>query len=192
MAKKMESTLINMILSLVLISMTMSAALAIVYLKTKGPIETTARQREIDAIKQVSPGFDSDPASAKTERDGVVIYPVSNQDKPVGYAVKTYTDKGFGGHIEIMAGFLPDGTIYKVSVLQHKETPGLGTKMSDERFSRQFEGKNPADFKLRVKKDGGQVDAITAATVSSRAFCDALQRAYDGLPLQKDTTRLLR
>jgi len=175
----------------VLISMTMSAALSFVYLKTKGPIEATARQKEIDAIKQVVPPFDSDPASAKTEDNGVIIYKLSNQNKPVGFAVKTFTDKGFGGHIEIMAGFLPDGSIYNVSVLQHKETPGLGTKMNDERFTKQFLGKSPTKFKLRVKKDGGQVDAITAATVSSRAYCDALQRAFDLLPLSADTTNKL-
>ena len=187
MVKKLESTLVNMVLSLVLISMVMSAALAFVYIKTKGPIEAAARQKEIDAIKQVLPPFDSDPATAKTENDGMVIYQLSNQNKPVGYAVKTYTDKGFSGHIEMMAGFLPDGSIYNVSVLQHKETPGLGTKMSDQRFSKQFLGKNPADFTLRIKKDGGQVDAITAATISSRAYCDALQRAFDMLSLYSDT-----
>ena len=190
MANKLESTLVNMILSLVLISMVMSAALSFVYIKTKGPIEAAARQKEIDAIKQVMPPFDSDPAAAKTEDKGVVIYSLNNQNKPVGHAVKTYSDKGFGGHIEVMAGFLPDGSIYNVSVLQHKETPGLGTKMSDQRFSRQFLGKNPSEFTLRVRKDGGQVDAITAATISSRAYCDALQRAYDALRLSADTTTI--
>ena len=108
----------------------------------------------------------------------------------MGYAVKTYTDKGFGGHVEIMAGFLPNGSIYNLTVLQHKETPGLGTKMTDPKFSKQFLGKNPADFKLRVKKDGGQVDAITAATVSSRAYCDALQRAFDKLKIAHDSTSI--
>jgi electron transport complex protein RnfG len=190
MANRLESTLVNMILSLVLISMVMSAALAFVYIKTKGPIEAAARQKEIDAIKQVMPQFDSDPAAAKTENNGVVIYTLSNQNKPVGHAVKTYSDKGFGGHIEVMAGFLPNGSIYNVSVLQHKETPGLGTKMSDQRFSRQFLGKNPSEFTLRVRKDGGQVDAITAATISSRAYCDALQRAFDVLRLSADTTAI--
>jgi Na+-translocating ferredoxin:NAD+ oxidoreductase subunit G len=86
-----------------------------------------------------------------------------------------------------MAGFLPDGSIYKVTVLDHKETPGLGTKMTDLKFSRQFLGKNPDSFKLLVKKDGGQVDAITAATISSRAYCDALQRASDQLKSIRDT-----
>ena len=179
MANKLESTLINMILSLVLISMTMSAALGFVYLKTKGPIEIASKQKEIAAIRQVVPEFDSDPLSNKTEKEGVVIYHLSRNEKPVGFAIKSFTDKGFAGNIEIMAGFLPDGTIHNVVVLNHKETPGLGTKMTDPGFSTQFLNKNPAQFTLRVKKDGGQVDAITAATVSSRAYCDALQRAFD-------------
>jgi len=187
MGKKIESTLINMILSLVLISSTMSAALGFVYLKTKGPIEMASRQKEIDAIRQVVPEFDSDPLMNVSEREGVTIYQVSNQNQPAGFAIKTFTEKGFAGHIEIMAGFLPDGTINNVVVLNHKETPGLGTKMTDPKFSDQFDGKNPGEFNLRVKKDGGDVDAITAATVSSRAYCDALQRAFETLKTINDS-----
>lgn len=187
MAKKLESTLGNMFLSLVLISMIMSAALSYVYLKTKGPIEVAQQQKEINAIKQVLPEFDNDPNTSKTEQDGVIVYQLTRQNLPVGYAIKTFTEKGFGGHVELMAGFLPDGSINSVTVLTHKETPGLGTKMTDPKFSDQFLGKNPAEFILKVKKDGGQVDAITAATVSSRAYCDALQRAYTALKTVNDT-----
>jgi electron transport complex protein RnfG len=188
MAKKLESTLPNMFLSLVIISAVMSASLGFVYLKTKGPIEASAKQKEIDAIKQVLPDFDSDPSADVIEKDGLLVYPVSKQNRPVGFAVKSYTDKGFGGHFEIMAGFLPDGSINKVSVLSHKETPGLGTKMTESRFSNQFLGKNPTTgYTLKVKKDGGQVDAITAATVSSRAYCDALQRAFNTLKAVSDS-----
>ncbi|HRC93634.1 MAG TPA: RnfABCDGE type electron transport complex subunit G, partial [Tenuifilaceae bacterium] len=87
---------------------------------------------------------------------------------------------GFGGRIELMVGFLPDGTINKITVISHKETPGLGDKIDPGKsdFSVQFEGKNPETFKVMVKKDGGDVDAITASTISSRAFCDAVNRAY--------------
>jgi len=113
---------------------------------------------------------------------------MTRKNEPVGYAVKTFTNKGFGGHAEMMAGFLPDGRIYNIIILQHRETPGLGTKMAEPYFSKQFMGKNPATFKLRVKKDGGQVDAITAATVSSRAYCDALQRAFDNIKSFADST----
>ena len=80
-----------------------------------------------------------------------------------------------------MAGFKPDGTIINISVLEQKETPGLGTKMTEPLFKDQFNDKNPSTFNLKVKKDGCPVDAITAATISSRAFCDAIQRAYNTL-----------
>jgi electron transport complex protein RnfG len=87
-----------------------------------------------------------------------------------------------------MVGFTPDGKIYNTSVLEHKETPGLGDKMDIRKspWPKQFEGVNPSDFNLKVKKDGGDVDAITAATISSRAFCDAIDRAWKAY--QKETT----
>jgi electron transport complex protein RnfG len=188
MAKKLESTMKNMILSLTLISMVMSAALTFVYLQTKGPIELATKQKEINAIKQVSPDFDNDPLANARTMDGVTIYPVEKQDVQAGLAVKTYSDKGFAGHIELMAGFRADGTINNIAILQHKETPGLGTKMAEPKFMNQFLDKNPGSFKLKVKKDGGQVDAITAATVSSRAFCDAMQRAYDAFNQASDSS----
>ena len=187
MANKLESTLANMILSLVLISITMSAALGFVYLKTKGPIEAASRQKEIDAIREVLPEFDSDPAKGRIEKNGVIIYNLYKENQQVGFAIKSYTDKGFSGHIEIMAGFLPDGTIHRVSVLSHRETPDLGTKMTDPKFSSQFPGKHPNTFVLKVRKDGGPVDAITAATISSRAYCDAIQRAYNTFKIVTDS-----
>lgn len=188
MAKKLKSTLPNMVLSLTIISLVMSAALSFVYLKTKGPIEQAVKQKEQNAIEQVVPVFDNDPASTAEVVEGITIYTAKKQDQVVGYAIKTYTDKGFAGHIELIAGFLPDGSIYNTMVLQHKETPGLGTKMMEPKFKDQFNGKNPATFQLKVKKDGGQVNAITAATVSSRAYCDAIQRAYSAVQHTDGTT----
>ncbi len=80
-----------------------------------------------------------------------------------------------------MVGFSPDGTITDIAVIQHQETPGLGDKINKSKsgFSLQFQGKNPANFKLSVEKDRGDVEAITASTISSRAYCDAVQRAYN-------------
>ncbi len=187
MAKKLESTLTNMILSLVIISVTVSAALAFVHLKTKGPIEEASRLKEINAIREVVPEFDSDPLSNRVEKNGIFIYRLTKENQLVGYAIKTFTEKGFAGRIEMMAGFLPDGTIHKIVVLSHKETPGLGTRMTESKFKDQFSGKNPDSFKLKVKKDNGDVDAITAATISSRAYCDALQSAFDQLKALSDT-----
>ena len=181
---KIESTLRNMVLSLTLISLGASACLGFVYEMTKGPIEMTALNKKLDAIKQVVPDFNNNPDAEMFrlptgEGDSLDIYPAKKDSVLIGYAVDTYTNNGFSGNISLMVGFKPDGTIINITILTHKETPGLGSKMTDPGFKDQFMGKNPSDFKLIVKKDGGPVDAITAATISSRAFCDAVQRAYN-------------
>lgn len=177
MAKKLESNLKNMFLSLMLISMGMSAALGYVYLLTKEPISAASKAAETNAIKEVVPAFDNTPEAK--EMDGLVFYEATKEGNPVGYAIKTYTEKAFSGRFDLMVGLLPDGTINQIFVLEQKETPGLGTKIKDPKFKDQFLKKNPASWKMLVKKDGGEVDAISAATISSRAFCDAVQKAYD-------------
>ncbi|MCK9612904.1 MAG: RnfABCDGE type electron transport complex subunit G [Bacteroidales bacterium] len=176
---KLQSSLKNMILCLFLISLVMSAALGVVYNVTKGPIEISSKKAEIDALKAVLPAFDNDPTADAKDIEGLTYYIGKKSETVVGYAVKTFTDKGFSGHFELMVGLMPDGSINKIAVLSQKETPGLGDKMKTN-WKDQFNGKNPKDYKLLVKKDGGDVDAITASTISSRAFCDATQKAYDG------------
>ena len=183
---KTESTLKNMVMSLTLISLTASACLGFVYELTKEPIALSILNKKLNAIRQVTPEFDNNPNDEMYrlptgEGDSLDIYPAKKNGEIVGYAVNTYTSKGFSGNISLMAGFKTDGTILSITVLDHKETPGLGTKMTEPEFKEQFTGKNPAEFTLKVKKDGGPVDAITAATISSRAFCDAVQRAYNTL-----------
>jgi Na+-translocating ferredoxin:NAD+ oxidoreductase subunit G len=183
---KTESTFKNMVLSLTLISMVSSALLGFVYEFTKGPIELSNLNKKLNAIKQVVSEFTNNPNDEMYrlptgEGDSLEIYPAKKDDVIVGYAVNTFTSKGFSGNISLMAGFKPDGTIINITVLEQKETPGLGTKMTEPEFKDQFNDKNPVEFKLKVKKDGGPVDAITAATISSRAFCDAVQRAYNTL-----------
>lgn len=187
---KMQSTLKNMAMSLTLISLFASAALGFVYEFTKGPIEISLLNKKLDAIKQVVPEFTNNPNEEMFklptgEGDSLEVYPAKKGDEVVGYAIKSYSNKGFSGYIGLMVGFKPDGTIYNINVLEQKETPGLGTKIVPEgtpdqpSFKDQFKEKNPASFALKVKKDGGPVDAITAATISSRAFCDGVQRAYN-------------
>ncbi len=174
-----------MILVLTVITLVASAILSMVYLLTKKPIENAKVTKVNNAIREVVPAFDNNPYNEvkkiAVEGDTVLVYPAKKDGKLVGEAVETFTMKGFSGRISLMVGFLPDGTIYKTAVLSHAETPGLGDKIdkSKSNFSLQFEGKNPETFKLMVKKDGGDVDAITASTISSRAFCDAVTRAYN-------------
>jgi Na+-translocating ferredoxin:NAD+ oxidoreductase subunit G len=186
MAKK-ESTLLNMVLTLFLVTAAAGLALALVYNATYEPIQESKKKDLKIALSRVLPDFDKiDPNTGievmpEDGSDPLVFYPAYVGEKHVGTAVKSYTDKGFSGRIWIMVGFLPDGTINNTAVLEHKETPGLGDKMEAEKsdFPEQFKGKNPADFTLSVTKDGGNVDAITAATITSRAFCDAADRAYN-------------
>ncbi|MEA3448055.1 MAG: RnfABCDGE type electron transport complex subunit G [Bacteroidota bacterium] len=185
MAKK-ESTLLNMVLTLFLVTTAAGLALALVYNTTLEPIKEVEENKLETALGRVLPDFDKIEPQAGIEvmpqdgKDPLVFYPAYKGEEHVGTAVKTYTDQGFSGRFCIMVGFKPDVTIINTAVLEHKETPGLGDKMEAEKsdFPSQFKGKNPADFALSVTKDGGDVDAITAATISSRAFCDAVDRAY--------------
>lgn len=189
---KAKSSFINMFLVLTIVCVVAATALAAVYKATADPIRISEENKQQEAIKAVLPPFDE----LKTEKkaldmettpsiyhkeagaDSIVLHHAYLNGEEIGVAVETFTNKGFGGLIRLMAGFTADGQINKVSVLSHAETPGLGSKMTDPGFYTQFEGKNPADFKLQVKKDGGDVQAITAATISSRAYCDALNTAY--------------
>lgn len=187
---KLESSLRNMVLSLFLISLVMAAALGFVYKVTKEPIEQAAKDKEISAIKEVIPAFDNNIVTTAKEMDGLTFYTALNGGKPVGFAVKTFTEKGYSGRFDLMVGFLPDGSINNIVVLQQKETPGLGSNMASPKFRDQFISLNLSklkDQKLKVKKDGGTIDAISAATISSRAYCDGIQKAYDIL-MQKFST----
>ncbi len=190
MASKKESNFTNMVLTLLVVAVVAALALGSVYVVTKKPIALAQKKKQEAAIKAVLPAFDKVEAREVPDADGndsLLINIATKAGNLVGVAVNTYTDKGFGGRIDAMIGFLPDGTIYNTSILSLKETPGLGTKLQKKKsdFPDQFMGKNPNTFRLKVKKDGGDVDAITAATISSRAFCDAVQRAYDTFEKQK-------
>ncbi len=191
MTSKKESGFVNMVLTLFVVAVVAALALGSVYVVTKKPIALAQKKKQEAAIKAVLPAFDKVEAREVPDVDGndsLLFNIATKAGNLVGVAVNTYTDKGFGGRIDAMIGFLPDGTIYNTSILNLKETPGLGTKLQKKKsdFPDQFMGKNPKTFRLKVKKDGGDVDAITAATISSRAFCDAVQRAYDTFEKEKD------
>ena len=181
----MESTLKNMILSLFVITLVASAAVGGAYMLTLSAIEQSKIAKVNAAIKEVMPDFDNDPAAEMTvegaEGEQLKIYPARLGGRLVGYAIETFSPNGFNGEIRIMVGFLSDGTINRTSVIAQNETPGLGDKIDrkkDSKFSPQFDGKNPETFRLAVIKDGGEVNAITGSTVTSRAFSQAIDRAY--------------
>ena len=199
---KEDTSFKKMVLALFLVSAIASTSLGIIYALTKETISKARKLQKQNAIETVLPDFDNDPLEKIEKRsvDGDTLYFYTAQEKGewIGTAVETFTSKGFSGKFKLMVSFTPDGKIYNISVLEHHETPGLGDKMEKEKsldkstgksWSSQFEGKDPSEFKLTVKKDGGDVDAITAATISSRAFCDAVQRAYDEFLKMKQETK---
>lgn len=194
MAKK-ESTIVNMVVTMLVVTFLSSAILGFMNMVTEEPIRLAKEAAVKELIQKVIPEFDNNPAVEKVTRlssDGLGnlnFYPGKIGGELKGVAVETYTMKGFTGKIVLMVGLKPDGTITQIEVLDHAETPGLGDKMDSQKsdFNVQFRGKNPADFKLKVTKDGGNVDAITASTISSRAYCDAVQRAYDTYMEKKDS-----
>ena len=191
MAKKKESSLINMLLALFVITAVSGGLLGLVYGFTKDAIAEVDLKKNQAAIQAVLPlegeiTYKADTLSY-TENGVTTTFPCNlaydAQGNFKGVAIKT-SEGGFGGKIEMMVGFLADGTIKGTSVLSHSETPGLGANMTGS-FKDQFVDKNPADFKLIVKKDGGDVDAITAATITSRAFSKAVDKAYKAFEANK-------
>lgn len=183
MAKK--ESIWRLVIVLTCISLLAALALTGVYALTKGPIEQGQREKKEKALQAVLPDYEG------TVRDTVVV-DADNEEIPVhlaigkdgelcGAGIETYTKKAFAGRFDLMVGFDAEGTIVNTEVIKAGETPGLGDKINKDKseFAMQFNHQNPADFQLVVKKDGGDVDAITAATISSRAYCDAVQRAYD-------------
>lgn len=184
MAKK-ESTFRNMLVTLVGVTLLAAGLMGSVYALTKEPIRLAELKKKNEAIQVVVPGFDNEPSQEVQKRfvdgDTLYFYTARRGDEVLGTAVETFTNKGFSGTFKLMVGFHQDGSIIDIAVISHAETPGLGNKMEKGKsdFSVQFMGKNPGTFKLAVKKDRGDVDAITASTITSRAYCEAVQRAYD-------------
>ena len=184
---KKESSLLNMVLTLLVITAISATSLGFMYELTKEPKAAAEKLKQNFAIMAVLPQFDNNPSDESYEIDSfdggeqLICYPATKNNELVGIAVKTWTMKGFSGLIRLMVGFDTSGNIINISVLEHQETPGLGTKMADAGFKDQYNKKNPGTNNLKVKKDGGEIDGITAATISSRAFSDAVERAYKSL-----------
>ena len=183
--RKKKSTFINMMLSLLAITLISGLALGFVNDLTVGPIAKAKLERKISALKLVLPKFDNNPVEelklvrSEQAKDSIEIYPAFFKGEFVGVAIVGSSEKGFSGLVKIMVGFNPDGEIKNIAVLDQKETPGLGTKMKDVKYIEQYKNKNPATYNLKVAKDGGEIDALTGATISSRAFSEAAQMAYD-------------
>ena len=151
---------------------------------TKEPIAAANAKTLSDAVSAVVPGFDNDPIADKKmqEVNGVqyAVYPATKSGEFIGAAVEA-SAMGFGGELKVLVGFDAQGNVLDYSLLSHVETPGLGSKAADwfkKGGKGDITGKNPGTSPLTVSKDGGEIDAITASTITSRAFLNAVNAAY--------------
>lgn len=182
--KKLESSFKNMALSLTGFTVVAGALLGYVNNVTTEPIAEANAKILSDAISVVVPAFDNDPAAEPDtiNVNGVEykVYKATKGGQFVGAAVES-TSNGFGGPLKVLVGFDVEGNIVDYSLLSHSETPGLGSKAADwfkKGAKGDITGKNPGTKELVVKKDGGDIDAITASTITSRAFLTAINNAY--------------
>lgn len=174
-----------MMIPIILISACSGLLLAFVNDLTKDRIELVKKQALTEALEVVMPGFDNDPLSEKLEKTigeaELDIYPAKQQNVSLGFAVESTVETGYSGELGVIFGVRDDGTISEVRVLKSNETPGLGSKAGEPEFLDQFEGKSLSTFKLQVEKDGGSVEAVTGATISSRAVALAVSRGLEGV-----------
>ncbi len=184
---KLKSTFKNMFLSLSIICLTVAVLLAQVNKLTTEPIAVAKAMKLQNAIGDVVPEFDNNPIeeaflAADDNGDSLLIYPAKKGDEIVGFAINSNAS-GFGGEFHIMVGFDVENKVVNYAILQHSETPGLGSKMNlwfkdTTKPSQSIINRDLSTGALSVTKDGGTVDAITASTITSRAFLNAVNKAY--------------
>ena len=193
---QLESSFKNMIIVLSVIAFIAAGTLASVYEFTKAPIEASKLAKQQNAIKDVLPKtFDhlAEPIEIQGADKMVVYKAYDAKNEFIGAAIESSSNNGFSGKITVMVGFDKDGNIVNYSVLEQKETPGLGTKMVDwfktNKANQSIIGKNPASTNLTVSKGGGDIDAITASTISSRAFLSTVRNAYEAFQKNNESTK---
>ena len=167
--------ILGLVVSLTIISGSCAAVLAYVDSITKEPIAQMKVQQEQAAVKAVLP-----PGATEVVEGSGFFVGMNEKNDVIGYAAKGKDGGGYGGDIELMVGFNPDKkTVVCYKTLAASETPGLGMKLKTPEFADQFKGKNSTS--LKVKKDGGEIEAITSATITSRAVCRAIADAQSKL-----------
>ena len=187
--KKLESTFSNMAIVLVAVAVITGGILAWCNQVTKGPIEEQAQLTLANGIKNVMGVADLKVVASDSVKQNIggkdlafVVHKTTDASgQPLGAAVES-TVGGFGGDLKVLVGFGTDGEVLGYTILQTAETPGLGAK-ADKWFQKDGKGciigkQMSSDKPLTVNKDGGDIDAITASTITSRAFLKAVNQAY--------------
>jgi electron transport complex protein RnfG len=177
--------LLKLTIVLTVICSAAATALALVYNLTKDPIAHQKRLKKLNAIKAVQPDYDNEPdqdfvdlplARKKSGGSELTRFYITKKGGILTGVAFTVSAAGYAGTIEIMLGVATNGNITGVQILNHSETPGLGAKITEEVFRRQFISKNLNSAKWALKKDGGEIDQITGATISPRATVKAIHQ----------------
>lgn len=180
----------RLIIVLTLFCLIAAAALAKVNDITKGPIAEQERLKTISALKAVLPTFNNDldkeavEAVVGQDKKGrdikIKFYKGKMDERPVGTAFQVVAPDGYAGNISILMGVGPDGKVSGIEIISHKETPGLGNKIQKDEWKGQFKGRSLEDGpKLAVKKDGGEIDQFSGATISPRAVVNAVKKGLE-------------
>lgn len=178
-----EESALKIIIVLVLIAFFSAFLLAYVNQVTSGPIEENKKAETKKAIGIVLSGIEDYsypevPKETEIDNSPVKYFPAKRSDSTiVGYAIIVKAPNGFTNDFDLMVGLDAQGNLIDTYVLEHKETPGLGDGMQKDKFKKQFRGRNLENTEWQVKKDGGDIDALTAATITSRAFTAGVKRA---------------
>lgn len=184
-SRKISSSFINMVLALLITCSLSAYVVGYVQKITAQPIKEAKYQKELSAIASVVNEFNNNPYEEKMiittpdKKHKLKLFPIRQDGVVNSYAIKTYSTAGFSGRIDMIVGFYIDGAIKDFVITDHKETPGLGSKINDFKFKKQFDRFNPRKNIFKVRQDGGEIDAVTGATISSRAVIQAIQRAVD-------------
>jgi len=180
-------SIVRLIAALTITCAVSALALSVIHGLTEEPIEEQKRLATMRAVQEVLPPFDNDPAEETLmitlqedevgARDTVTVYLGTQSGQSTGVAFQTFGE-GYGGYIDIMVGIDLEGHISGVKILEHEETPGLGAKIEESDFRDQFQGKSLdnsvlVNGNLAVKNDGGDLDALTGATISPRGVAQA-------------------
>lgn len=186
--------ILRLTLTLTVICVVAGGLLASVDRLTRDPIAAALRAEKSAALATVLPECDNTP-----DTDTVVVsadnvdwtfYIARRAGETVGAAYVTSSSAGYGGNISLMVGLTATGTVHAIAILEQKETPGLGAKISEPDFRDQFKGRSIADTNWAVKKDQGDIDQITAATISSRAVVQAIKTGLDVYRTHEEVIRV--
>lgn len=181
---------VKMLIVLTAISALAGLSLAAVNEQTKDAIAASERENTLRTVRKALPSsdephpcekyeprFDNNPDEDMVCVDGITIYRARKGFEIVGLAFVTTADQAYSGSFKLLVGLDTTGKVVGLEVLSHAETPGLGSKIEDCKWRAQFVGNDPGTMVWKVRKDGGPIDQITGATISSRSMINGVQKA---------------